>query len=1197
MRNLYQYFSIKSNFRKIPAFLGILLILITSTTPSYSADGQTMNTLRISVSVKNEPIKNVFKLIEQRTPFKIGYNSNVFDSNKSISLNVNNELVINVLKQLLSGYQGSVQQVDDEHILLKVEKQKPVAIVPAKQVSNAAPTRISGTVKDEQGEALPGATVLVKELNKATMVGPDGTFEISVPAGTYNLTVSFVSYVTLNLSKVTVKDGENAPLNITLKAETGSLNEVIVVGYGTQKRANATGAVDQITAKNLENRPITNLTQGLQGLLPNLNLRMLDGKPTQSPSYNIRGTTSIGQGGSALVLIDGFEGDPSLLNPNDIETVSILKDAASAAIYGARGVFGVVLITTKKGQKGQTNVTYSTNFAFKAPVTRPDYVTDGYTWAKMFAEAFVNGDGAFPQNANKTQKFSQAYLDEFKRRVESGQPYNEVEVNPTTGEYTYYGSTDYYKALYKDHNTAYENNLSVSGGSDKATYLVSGRMLNQTGLFRYNSDDYNMKNLRARGSVQVFPWLSFENNTDYSAMKYHNPINVGEGGGIWRNIADEGKPTMPLFNPDGSLTFASAYTVGDFIYGKNGLDTRREVLRNIASLRSKFFNNKFRINADFTFRNTNEDRNQRRVQVPYSNSKGVTGYVGTTTNDLLFDTRKTRYLATNIYTEYENRFGNDHYFKAMVGYNYEQSTYNRVAVQRNGILFEDAMDPNLTVGQYITPTGGTGGYERWVISGGFSRLNYSFKDRYLLEVNARYDGSSKFPSYQRFGFFPSVSAGWRINNEPFWKVSEKLVSDLKLRASYGSLGNGNIPSYRFVENFLINQSGVILNGTRPATTRLEFVLPDGLTWETSTTTNVGLDLAMLAGRLSFSGDIYSRKTTDMFTSAITPPAVFGADAPKGNYANLTTRGWELSLAWNDRIGTGKNPFSYNVRLTLADNKTKIDKYNNPDKLLSDYYEGQTLGEIWGYETEGFFIDAADIASHAKQDPQMRASPSGLWFPGDIKLRDLNGDGLINVGENKVGKSGDRRIIGNSAPRYTYGINLGANWHNFSFSTFFQGVGKQQWYPSTETEMFWGQYNRPYNNIPKFHLGNMWTPENTNAYFPRTMSRAASSNTNRTLGVAQTRYLQNVAYLRMKNLQIGYTLPAKWLSRIGARSAKVFFSGENLFTYSPMYKIVKNTIDVENAVPVDQDLNPNATNGDGYNYPILKSYSLGLNIGF
>lgn len=596
---------------------------------------------------------------------------------------------------------------------------------------------VTGTVRDEAGAVLSNVTVTAinasdSSLQNSTVTDDKGVFRFTqlLPGVSYRFRASHVGFQPQLVQNYLVEAGDNKTITIALPASgNNALEEVIVVGYGTQKRVNATGSVDQISAKNLENRPMTNLTQGLQGLLPNLNLKMMDGKPTQSPSYNIRGTTSIGQGGSALVLIDGFEGDPSLLNPNDVETVSILKDAASAAIYGARGVFGVVLITTKKGAKGRTAVNYSSNFALKSPVTRPDFVTDGYTWSKMFAEAFVNGDGAFPQNANKTQKFSQAYLDEFKRRVESGQPYNTIEVDPNTGEYTYYGSTDYYGELYKKNTAAFENNISVSGGSDKATFLVSGRFLKQNGLFRYNSDDYDMKNIRARGSIDVFSWLTIENNIDYSVMNYHNPINVGEGGGIWRNIADEGHPTMPLTNPDGTLTFSSAYTIGDFIYGKNGIDTRREVFRNITGLRSRFFNNKFRVNVDFTFRNTDQGREQKRVQVPYSNFQGVKAFIGTTTNDLMFEERKTRYWATNIYAEYENKFG-DHSLKAMVGYNYEQSTYNRLSIQRNGIIFEDATDLNLVLGQSIT-TGG--GYEQWAILGGFSRLNYSFKDRYLVE--------------------------------------------------------------------------------------------------------------------------------------------------------------------------------------------------------------------------------------------------------------------------------------------------------------------------------------------------------------------------------------------------------------------------------------------------------------------------------
>jgi len=1058
----------------------------------------------------------------------------------------------------------------------------------------AIPSKISGKVLDENGTPLPGANIIIEGLTQGVRSGSDGSYTISVEPGTYNLVVSFITYKTQKVSGIIVGAGQTSIQNIKMLPESATiLNEVVVVGYGTQKKENLTGAVDQVTAKALENRPLPNLTLGLQGVLPNLNIRILDGKPNQAPSYNIRGTTSIGQGGSALILIDGVEGDPSLLNPNDVQTVTMLKDAAAASIYGARAVFGVVLITTKKSVSGKTSVTYSTNYASKAPVARPDFVTDGYLWSKMFAEAFVNGDGSFPQNINKTQKFSQAYLNEFKRRSESGAPYNQVEIDPVTGEYTYYGSTDFYKELYKNSNAAIEHNLSVSGSGEKTSFLVSGRVQKQDGLFRYNSDDYDMKNFRARGTVQIFPWLKIDNNADFSVMSYFNPLNVGEGGGIWRNIGDEGHPGSVMFNPDGTLSFSAAYTVGDFWYGKNGIATSRQVFRNTTGFTSNFFSNKLHVNGDFTFRNTNNNTEQKRVQVPYSTSLGVINYVGTTTNDLGIDRRETQYLANNLVADYEDKFNDKHYVKFMVGYNYEQSKYKRLAAQRNGLIFDDASDLNLALGQAIT-TGG--GYEMWAIFGGFSRLNYSFKDRYLVEINGRYDGSSKFPSNQRFGFFPSFSAGWRVSKESFWKVKPSIISDLKIRASYGSLGNGNINSYAFQENFGISQSALILGGVRPQRTSQPAVLPNGITWETSTTTNLGIDLSMLSDKLTFTGDAYVRNTTDMFTVGLTAPAVFGATVPKGNYADLETRGWELTLNWKDKFNIKSKPFSYGIRLTLADNTSKITRYNNPDKLLSDYYEGQTIGEIWGYTTAGFFKDQADIDASAKQGPQMRASPTNIWYPGDIKLEDLNKDGFINIGTNRVSNPGDRKIIGNSAARYIYGINLNADWNGFFFSTFFQGVGKQDWYPSTESEIFWGQYNRPYNNIPKWHVGNMWTPENTNAYFPRTMSRAASSNTNRTLGIAQTRYLQNVAFIRMKNLQIGYNLPKKWISKVKANNAKIYFSGENLWTYSPLYKLTTG-IDVENTGPSDQVFNPGGNSGDGYNYPMLKSFSFGLNITF
>jgi TonB-linked SusC/RagA family outer membrane protein len=1045
---------------------------------------------------------------------------------------------------------------------------------------------ITGTVTDEKGITLPGATVQVKGTSQGVLTDLNGKYSIDVASSNSTLTFSFVGFI---LKEVAVLN--QTSVNVMLSSDTRALDEVVVVGYGTQKKLNLTAAVDQVTSEALEGRAVPNLTQGLQGVMPNLNIRLLDGKPIQAPSYNIRGTTSIGQGGSALILIDGVEGDPSLLNPNDIASVSILKDAASAAIYGARGVFGVVLITTKNPEKGKTSVTFSTNYSIKSPIALPDFVTDGYTYASMFAESFVNREGIFPQNVNKTLKFSQAYLDAFKAKVESGQPYDEVEIDPVTGEYVYYGSTDWYGELYKKNTSASESNIAISGSGDKSTYMISGRALNQSGLFRYNSDDYAMKNFRAKGSIQPFPWLQIDNNADYSEMTYHNPLNVGEGSGIWRNIGDEGHPNGTLYNPDGSLTMVSVYNVGDFAYGKNGLDTKRRVFKNTTGFTTTFFENKFRIKGDFTFRNTNNNTIQHRVQVPYSTKPGTVAYVGTTTNDIAIDRRETQYLGANLYTEYENTINDAHYIKAMVGYNYEQSTYERLAAQRNGLIYEDATDINLALG-LLTTTGG--GWEKWAILGGFSRINYAFKDRYLVEVNARYDGSSKFPADQRYALFPSVSGGWRMSKESFWKVSPKIISDVKIRASYGSLGNGNVGSYVYQEQFSVSQSSHILTGVRPQYTRNPTVLPDGITWETSTTTDFGLDFSLLSDRLRFVGDYYIRNTTDMFTIGLTLPAIFGATAPKGNYADLQTKGWETNLSWRDKIDIASNQLHYSFRFTLADNKAVITRYNNPDKLLNDYYVGQVIGEIWGYTTDGFFIDQADVDASAKQSPEMTAAATGIWYAGDIKFKDLNGDGFINKGTARVSDPGDRSIIGNSAPRYTYGINLNADYLNFGVSTFFQGVMQQDWYPSIEAEFFWGQYNRPYNNIPTFHLGNIWTPENTDAYFPRYMSRAAAANTNRELGVPQTKYLQNIAYIRMKNVQFSYNLPKNLVAKIGASDLKVYFSGENIWSYSPLYKLVKQ-LDVENTGQSDAVTGGGA--GDGYNYPMLKSMTFGLSVVF
>ena len=1051
---------------------------------------------------------------------------------------------------------------------------------------------LTGSIVDESGIPVIGANIVEKGTTNGTVTDIDGNFSIQVGANSV-LSVSYIGYVSQE-----IRVEGNKTLNVVLKEDSQSLDEVVVVGYGTQKKVNLTGAVEQVTSEVFDNRSVANATQALQGSIPNLNLQITDGKPTRTASFNVRGTTSIGQGGNALVLIDGVEGDPSMLNPNDIASVSVLKDAASAAIYGARGTFGVVLITTKEPNKDKTSITYSGNFSLQRPTTVPDFVTDGYEYASHFYEAYHawNNYSADPKNINKTQEFSLAWLEEFRRRKEQGITQEwEVDAN---GKYTYYGNTDWYSELYKKNTFAQDHNVSISGNNGKLNYYVSGRFYGYDGLFKYNTDDYKTMNLRAKGSIQVFDWLKIENNMEFSNMDYHNPINVGEGGGIWRNLADEGHPSSPIYNPDGSFTHSAAYTLGDFIYGKNGIDTNNRVLRNTTSFTASFLENKLHVRGDFTFRNTDEGETQRRVAIPYSTVEGQTTLLGSDTNDLQEYKTQTNYIATNIYADYENTFNDVHYFKGMVGYNYEQSSYDALTVRRNGLLLEDSENINLALGDAITTSGA---YNKWRVAGGFFRLNYAYHDRYLVEVNGRYDGSSKFPMDQQWAFFPSISAGWRPSEEAFWKVDSKIISDLKIRASYGSLGNGNVSPYSFMELLGISTSGRVLNGLLNKYTSAPAVMPDGLTWETATTTDIGADFGSLDGRLRFSGDYYIRKTTDMYTVGQTLPDVFGASSPKGNYADMTTRGWEITLTWRDQFQLADKPFNYEIRGTLADYKSTIDRYNNTTKNLDDYYEGMQLGEIWGYETEGLFQSQEEIDNHADQT-LIQSSSQHVTYPGDVKIKDLNGDGVIDYGINTLDDHGDKKVIGNSLPRFSYSINLSADWNNFFVSAFFQGVGKQDWYPSNEC-IFWGQYNRPYNNLPSWHLGNYWTEDNRDAYLPR---YAGYNNSIKT--TPQTRYLQNVAYIRLKNLQVGYNLPHNITSKMRMQNARVYISAENVWCWSPLYKHTKD-LDVTNIYGSDPELtSANVDNnkggvsvdhgsGDGQSYPQMMSISLGVSVTF
>ncbi|WP_293953405.1 MULTISPECIES: SusC/RagA family TonB-linked outer membrane protein [unclassified Sphingobacterium] len=1037
---------------------------------------------------------------------------------------------------------------------------------------------VRGVVKGKDGIVLSGVTITNLTTQKTTSTNGAGQFVIEASVG-QKLKLTGIGY---SEKIVGVTGGQ---IDVTMESKDTALEEVVVVGYGTQKKVNLTGAVDQVGAEAFEGRVLGNASQMLQGVIPNLNVTPADGKPNRAPSFNIRGTTSIGQGGSALVLIDGVEGDLSAINPNDIESVTTLKDAASSAIYGSRGTFGVVLVTTKRAKSGKTSISYSGSGSFQKPIALPKFVTDGYEYASHFFTAYNawNNYSSIPSKLNKTQIFTTDWLEEFKRRKEQG--ITEQVTVDDKGNYVYYGNEDYYGTLIKDNTFVQDHNLSISGNSEKMDYYISGRAYDYNGMYRYNSDKYKTYNTRAKAGLQVTDWLRISNNIDFNYAKYRDPSTAGEGGNIWRNIADEGHPSSPIFNPDGSLSFSAAYTVGDFIYGKNGTNTANQDLRNTTSFETKFLNNTFRVKGDLTFRNRDFSSVRVRVPVPYSTQEGKMLRLETSMNDNIYQVdQRYRYLFGNLYSEYERTIG-DHYFKGLLGYNYEQRTYNSTYITKTGLLNDDVENINLAVGQNTTATAG---YNKYRNVGVFMRANYIFKDRYLFEFNGRYDGSSKFPTNQRWGLFPSASVGWRISEEPFFQVDKKALSDLKLRASYGSLGNGNVDPYSYLDIYEIKIMDRVINGQKPSYTSVPKVIPDNLTWETARTANLGLDLSSLNGKLTFTGDIYQRKTLNMYTLGVAMPDIFGAESPKGNYADMTTKGFELSLTYKDRFDLNGSPFNWSVRGTLADYRSNIDRYENKEGLIKDgsYYEGQRIGEIWGYVTQGLFQNQAEIDGAAKQK-LIKSSNNGTIYPGDVRFTDLNGDGVIDYGNNTIYSHGDRTVIGNADPRYIYSFNLNLDWKGIYLSSFFQGVGKQNWYPSNES-IFWGQYNRPYNNLPEWHLNNYWTADNPNGYFPRYAGYNESIKT-----TPQTRYIQNVAYIRMKNLQIGYSFPKSVTNRLKISSLRAGLSGENLWTWSPLYKKTKD-LDVGNLGKSDPEIGTGS--GDGFNYPIMKSISFNLSIG-
>lgn len=1021
----------------------------------------------------------------------------------------------------------------------------------------------NGVVTDTTGETVIGASVVVKGTTNGTITGLDGDFSLSGVTKGSILVVSFVGYQNTEVK------WNGQPLTIVLKEDTKVLDEVVVVGYGTQKKANLSGAVAAVDGKVLQDRPITNIGQGLQGVVPNLNITMNNGgAPGATSSFNIRGNTSL-NGGSPLVLVDNVQMDANLVNPDDIESISVLKDAASASIYGARAAYGVILITTKKGKKSdKPTVSLSATGYWQSPALTFHNV-NSMQYLTMMDEAYQNDGGSGHYFKSQVYWYAEDYFNgKYDSPVFFDTAYD-------TYKYGYCGNTDWWDELYK---TSFSQiyTANISGGNDRTTYYASVSMNDQGGILKAGDDKYNKYNANVNISSNITKWLNVSakiahtytdelhptggttamNSTAYSGLSSYSGMMKGDL-----------SPLMPVKHPDGHYAGQGSYTNpvaimeqgGNAQYKQNDLWMTGAV--KITPIKGLV------INADYTWNFYGKSSNQH-VQnfYDYTAVPGTENYYPWTNPSSVTVTNNDDYYnAFNAFAEYTFSLKEKHNFKVMVGYNQENKHKKYHYAGRKNLIDSSNPSLNLAYGDMAM----NGSETHWSVNGFFARINYDYKGKYLLELNGRYDGSSKFPHGDRYAFFPSASVAWRVSEEKFWEPIRGWFDNFKLRASYGSLGNqaldesryGNFP---YLATYGINTKyGALLNGTRPVAVSVPGLVSASFTWETVNQIDFGFDASFFGGRLNTSFDWYRRNTKDMLTAGQALPAVLGTSVPQENAADMKTVGWEVSLEWNDRLSNG---FGYHIKGVLSDYQASITKFSNPTKLLGTHYVGEKLNEIWGYVSNGLFQSDED----AKAADQSYLS-GGSWGAGDVKYEDLNNDGKIDIGKNTLDDSGDRKIIGNSTPRYSYGITAGFDYKGFDFEMFWQGIGKRDYWLGGS--QFWGftdEWCTPLTSSLDY-----WTEDNRDAYFPRLHHYGVNGGNHQ----VSTRYLQNAAYLRLKNVVLGYTIPRSITEKVKISRLRVFVQGENLLTFTPLI----------------DSYDPETLNN--MTYPINKKISVGLNLTF
>lgn len=1089
-----------------------------------------------------------------------------------------------------------------------------VKAAPAPQVVAAqkATMTISGTVKDENGAPLVGANVMERSTTRGIVTDIDGKFTLKVAPG------STIIFSYLGYSTVEQKAASN--MDIVLKEDNALLDELVVVGYGQQKRANLTGAVSTVNVdKDLVAKPQMDVAKSLQGIVPGLSVINTQGGIDAQPTLTIRGvgTLSNNETSSPYIIVDGIPTeDLTLINPNDIESVSVLKDAASTSIYGSRAAFGVILITTKGGAKDKVSVNYTNNFSWGTPSILPDYAdvpsqleammevnrNAGTSNPELFGMYFNQPISAPGTDLNGKTMIDLAKLwqqqhgykkdDQYRnlRPYQSLSDVGDYYIDPATGKALFYADWDVVGINYRDWTPSQSHNINVNGTSGRTSYYLSFGYDKKEGVLAANPDELHRYNVTANIQSNVTDWLTVGARFQYTDRTYTtpNPMETPYQY-MWR--------WGSFFYPYGMIDGVDLRSPYALLKAAADDETHTKFTRMTGYLKANIIDG-LTLNADYTYTNRNVFVDEVRSPVFGYNTWGTVDAPSmySSSSYVYQDSRYNNRWALNVYANYEFNFGK-HNFNVMAGGNAEGGTYRMHYSQRRDLTNVNLPELNLASGEQLVGSE----HSHWGTAGYFARINYNWNEIWLLELNGRIDGSSSFPANDRWAFFPSGSVGYRFSQENYFEPIRDIVSNGKLRASFGEIGNEAVGNNMYIQTIGNPSSSYWLDakGSRLTMYDLPKMVSETLTWERIQTADIGLDLGFFNNSLNVTFDWYQRKTLDMLAPGTVLPDVLGADAPYGNNGSLRTRGWELSASWNKQFGD----FNVYVSGNVSDFKTVVTEWNNPTGILSDYFSGKVYGDIYGFETDRLFTEddftwdaqgnRTGYAPGVANQDGLVGSGNFQYSPGDTKYKDLNNDGKIDGGKGTTSDMGDLKVIGNSTPRFQYGFRLGGSWKGIDIDMYFQGVGKwSQW----STGAFVMPFSRGADGIYENQM-DYWTPDNTDAWWPRLYPGNGVGGT--VSGVAtgaynfypQSKYLIDRSYLRFKNLTVGYTLPQNLTKKWYIEKLRVYFTAENLC------ELINNSF-----APVDPEIDSsesstNANGTWGRITPMMRTISCGLQLTF